>query len=131
MAAAYVVGFLEGTASHAYDLCAGGLHAYRNWPVPSQLLFYALLVLEPLAAAWVVLARPAGPVLGSALMAADLTANWWANWRGVIRDPLAYLQPVGLAPITLFGLFVFVTATPLGRSSRSTEPPPVDDRSSA
>ncbi|MFI9645551.1 hypothetical protein ACIHAA_04545 [Streptomyces sp. NPDC052040] len=133
VAAVYVIGFLEGAGSHAYDVLTGGLHAYGNWPLPSQLLFHALLVLDLVAAVWVVLAWPTGPALCSTVMAADLTANWWTNWTAVTRDPLAYLQPVGLTPITLFGLFVFVTATPLARSFRlidrsSNSPRPVSGR---
>ncbi|MGW2254721.1 hypothetical protein ACWCXH_31680 [Kitasatospora sp. NPDC001660] len=118
VAAVYVIGFVEGSAVHAYDVIVGGLHAYRDWPLPSQLLFHALLVLDPLAAVWVARARPAGPVLGAAVMAADLTANWWENWDGLMRHPLDYLQPVGLLPMTFFGLLVLATAAPLRRSFR-------------
>ncbi|MEV6513783.1 hypothetical protein AB0M61_47740 [Streptomyces sp. NPDC051642] len=116
--AVYVVGFVEGSGSHAYDVIRGGLHVYRYWPVPSQLIFHALLVLDLLAAVGVVLAHPVGPPFGATIMAADLTANWWGNWDGVLRHPLDYLQPVGLPAITLFGLFVLATAAPLHRSFR-------------
>ncbi|MER6978998.1 hypothetical protein [Streptomyces carpinensis] len=121
VAVVYVIGFLEGTGAHAYFAATGGIHAYRDWPMPSQLLFHSLLVLDALAAAWIALVRPAGPVLGAAVIAADLTANWWGNWAGVVRHPLDYLQPVGLTPITLFGLFVFATAAPLRRSFRRAD----------
>lgn len=114
----YVIGFVEGTASHAYDVISGGLHTYRYWAVPSQLLFHALLVLDLLAAVWVARVRPAGPLLGAAIMAADLTANWWQNWDGIVHHPLGYLHLTGLPAITLFGLFVFATAAPLHRSFR-------------
>ncbi|GAA1914337.1 hypothetical protein [Streptantibioticus ferralitis] len=119
VAVVYIIGFVEGTGSHAYDLFVGGLHAYRGSPLPSQLLFHALLGLDLLAAAWVALTRPAGPILGAAIMVADLTANWWGNWTGILRHPLDYLQPVGLTPMTLFGLFVFATVAPLHRSFRA------------
>ncbi|MFE7889651.1 hypothetical protein [Streptomyces sp. NPDC057412] len=118
--AIYVVGFVEGTGSHAYDVVRGGLHAYRDWPLPSQLLFHSLLVLDLLAAVLVVLAHPTGPPLGAAIMAADLTANWSANWAGVLNDPLSYVSPVGLTPITLFGIFVLTTALPLHRTLRQS-----------
>ncbi|MET9121661.1 MULTISPECIES: hypothetical protein [unclassified Streptomyces] len=116
MAATYVIGFVEGTGSHAYDVITGGLHAYRYWPLPSQLLFHSLLALDLLVAVWVVLAHPTGPLLGATVMAADLAANWWANWDGILSDPHDYVKLSGLAPITLFGIFVLATALPLRRS---------------
>ncbi|MGN5381794.1 hypothetical protein ACQ4WX_46085 [Streptomyces lasalocidi] len=75
MAAAYVIGFLEGTGWHAYCLATGGLHAYGYAPLLIQLF---------------------------------------------------YLQPVGLLPITLFGLFVLLTASPLRRTLRSGDDDPRD-----
>jgi hypothetical protein len=118
VAAIYVIGFVEGTGAHAYDVIRGGLHAYRYWPLPSQLLFHALLVLDLLVAVWVALAHPTGPPLGATIMVADLAANWWANWNGVLYDPLVYVKLVGLTPITLFGIFVLATALPLHRTFR-------------
>lgn len=106
--------------AHAYDVIRGGLHAYRYWPLPSQLLFHALIALNLLAAVWVALAHPAGPPLGATIMAADLTANWWGNWDGILRHPLDYLHLVGLPTMTLFGLFVLATAVPLHRSFRQS-----------
>ncbi|MBD0692515.1 hypothetical protein BG452_02110 [Streptomyces sp. CBMA123] len=117
VAAVWVIGFVEGAGVHAFDLLTGGLHAYGAWPLPSQVLFHALLVLDPLAAVLVTRGRPAGPSLGAAVMVADLTANWWENWDGFVRHPLDYLQGVvGLPAMTLFGLFVFTTAAPLRRA---------------
>jgi hypothetical protein len=118
VAAIYVIGFVEGTVAHAYDVIRGGLHAYRYWPLPSQLLFHALLVLDLLVAVWVALAHPTGPPLGATIMVADLAANWWANWNGVLNDPVDYVKLVGLTPITLFGIFVLATALPLHRTFR-------------
>jgi hypothetical protein len=114
--ALYVIGFVEGAGSHAEDLIKGGLHAYRGWPLPSQTLFHALLILDLLAAVGIVLAHSAAPILASVIMAADLTANWCGNWDEVRRDPGSYLQPAGLLTMTLFGLFVLLTAAPLRRS---------------
>ncbi|MGW7005725.1 hypothetical protein ACWGCW_23695 [Streptomyces sp. NPDC054933] len=119
MAAGYVIGFVEGTAAHAYFAVAGGLHAYGYAPIPVQPLFHALLFLDPLVAVLVARARPVGPLLGAAVMLADTTANWWVQWGAVLAHPLAYLRPVGLLPITLFGVFVLSTALPLHRASRT------------
>ncbi|WP_031161643.1 hypothetical protein [Streptomyces durhamensis] len=116
VAAAYVIGFLEGTGWHAYCLVAGGLHAYSYAPLLIQLLFHALLLLDPLVALLIVRARPGGPLLAAPVMLADLVGNWGTGWRAVLAHPAAYLRPVGLLPITLFGIFVLLTAFPLRRA---------------
>lgn len=119
MAAAYVIGFLEGTGWHAYCLAAGGLHAYSYAPMPVQLLFHALLVLDLLVGLLIILARPGGPLLAAVVMLSDLVGNWAVEWRAVLAHPVAYLRPVGLLPITLFGVFVLLTAFPLRRALTS------------
>ncbi|WP_034271071.1 hypothetical protein [Actinospica robiniae] len=112
----FIVGFLEGTAAHAYDLADGGVHAFRGFPLVSQILFHALLILDPLAA-WLVWKRiPSAPLLGAAIMIADDAANWQGNWPSVHADPSILLRPYGLPVLTLFGVFVVLTALPLRRS---------------
>ena len=112
----FIVGFLEGTLAHAYDLASGGLHAYRGFPLVSQLLFHALLVLDPLAAVLAWRRMPSAPLLGAAIMIADDAANWQGNWPSVRADPSILLRPYGLPLLTLFGVFVVLTAWPLRRS---------------
>ena len=51
--------------------------------------------------------------LAAGVMALDVTANWIGNWPSLHEDPARLLLPVGLAPITLFGVFVLVTALPM------------------
>lgn len=116
IAAAYVAGFAEGTCVHAYYLLAGGIHAFRGAPVAVQVVFHAVLVLDALAVALVVRVNPAGPPLAAATMLADLAANWRVQAADVVRHPLHYLVPIGLLPITVFGVFVLVTARPLRRT---------------
>ncbi|NUR57434.1 MAG: hypothetical protein HOV87_01785 [Catenulispora sp.] len=116
VAAVYVAGFAEGTCAHAYFLLAGGVHAYSGDPILIQVLFHAVLVLDALAVALMIRLSPAGPALAAAVMLADATANWWVLAPDVMRHPLHYLVPVGLLPITAFGVFVVVTALPLRRS---------------
>lgn len=115
-ATVYAVGFLEGTAAHGYVLVTGGLDAYDYAPVPVQLLFHVLLLLDPLVALMVIRARPAGPLLAAVVMLADMTGNWSVAWSAVMTHPTAFLRPVGLLPITLFGIFVLLTALPLRRA---------------
>ncbi|MBF9070889.1 hypothetical protein [Streptacidiphilus fuscans] len=114
----WIVGFVEGTGAHLLDLISGGLHAYHAWPLPSQVLFHALLVVDLLVAVLVARGLPSGPPLGAAVMVTDLTANYQGNWSGLLHEPLAYVGVTGLLPMTLFGLFVVGTALPLGRAFR-------------
>ncbi|GAA2503061.1 hypothetical protein [Streptomyces longisporus] len=123
MAAAYVIGFLEGTGAHAYFLATGGLHTFSYAPLPVQLLLHALLLLDPLVALLIVRARPNGALLAAAVMLLDLAANWDGAWHAVLADPVAYLRPVGLLPITVFGIFVVLTALPLRQGLANVEAP--------
>ncbi|MFJ9416775.1 hypothetical protein ACIRPT_21640 [Streptomyces sp. NPDC101227] len=112
--AGYVLGFLEGTGAHLLDLVRGGLHAYASFgPVPLQAFFVALVLLDPLVAVLVALARPLGVRLAVGVMTLDVLANWTVNWPELQQHPGMLLRPVGLLPITLFGLFVVGCARPL------------------
>lgn len=115
VAGVYVIGFLEGAGAHAYFLATGGLHAYGYAPMPVQLLFHALLLLDPLVALLLVRAHPSGALLAAAVMVLDLAGNWDGAWHAVVADPVAHLRPVGLLPMTVFGIFVVFTALPLRR----------------
>ncbi|MYT27524.1 hypothetical protein GTY73_01420 [Streptomyces sp. SID8354] len=112
----YVAGFLEGTAAHGFFLVKGGLDAYSYAPMLVQLLFHALLLLDPLVALLIIRARPGGPLLAAAVVLADVVGNWSVAWKAVMTHPTSFLRPVGLLPITLFGIFVLLTALPLRRA---------------
>lgn len=114
---AYVAGFAEGTGAHAIDLLRGGLHAYAGFaPLALQVFFVGLVVLDPLVVVSLSRMRPGGARLAGIVMAADMAANWWVAWPSLRDDPSRLLRPVGLPPITVFGMFVLVTAMPLRRS---------------
>ncbi|MGW4564242.1 hypothetical protein ACWEN3_18115 [Streptomyces sp. NPDC004561] len=120
---AYAAGFLEGTCAHALDLAHGWPHVYASFaPPPLQVFFVALVVLDPLVVVLTLCARPAGVRLAAAVMALDALANWIVNWPWIQADPARLLHPVGLAPITLFALFVLASAPSLLRAvnGRST-----------
>lgn len=117
--AVYVVGFLEGTAAHGYLLATGGLHAYDYAPVLVQLLFHMLLLLDPLVALMITRGRPGGPLFAAMVMLADVLGNWSVAWSAIMTHPTAFLRPIGLLPITLFGIFVLLTALPLRRALTS------------
>jgi hypothetical protein len=122
--AVYVLGFLEGSIAHLADLARGGFHAYASFaPVPLQVFFVCLVVLDPLVVALVALVRPWGVRLACAVMTLDVTANWITNWPQLQTDPTSLLRPYGLLPITLFGLFVLGTAAPVLRALNSSRQP--------
>ena len=114
--AAYLAGFAEGGCLHLFWLLANGTHTYALFPVPIQVYFTSLVLLDPMVVVLAALARPSGVLLGAPVMALDVTGNWIGNWPGLKADPTQYLQVFGLPSITLFGLFVIVTAVPLLRA---------------
>lgn len=123
IAAGYVVGFGEGACSHVYSLWTGGIHAFSRDPVPIQVLFHTMLVLDVLAVVLIVRASTAGPPLAAVVILADAFGNWWTEAGDVMRHPVDYLVPFGLLPITLFGVFVLATTLLLHRgvvASRTT-----------
>lgn len=118
--AVYLIGFVQGTGAHIRDLVRGGLHAYSAIPQAwIQVFFVSLVVLDPLVVVLAALVRRAGIWLAAAVMAVDVAANWIANWPSLREDPARLLRPVGLLPITLFGVLVLVTALPLLRVIRN------------
>ena len=119
--AVYAIGFLEGAGSHAWDLATRGAHAYDAVWWPSQALYYTLVVWDSLAVYLALRAHPAVVPLGVAIMAADLSSNWHYNWSAIRADPGLFWAPVGLLPMSLFGLFVAGAGVPLWRVLRRRE----------
>ncbi|WP_433453627.1 hypothetical protein ACQPXS_35835 [Streptomyces sp. CA-142005] len=124
--AAYVVGLLEGTCAHLLDLTRGGIHAYASYPLVSQVLFIGMVFLDPLAAVLVGLLRKEGIWLAGAVMVFDVCANWFGNWSWVRNHPVRLVHPVGLLPITAFGLFVVVFLIPMLRTVAASMQPRTD-----
>lgn len=117
--AAYVIGFAEGACAHLGDFVSRGfVHTYDRVWWPSQVLYYTLVVWDSLAIWLALRARAAVAPLGVATMALDLTANWYNNWSAIRADPGLFWAPVGLLPMSLFGLVVAVAAVPLWRLLR-------------
>jgi hypothetical protein len=112
----YLIGFAQGTGAHIRDLARGGIHAYSALPQAwIQVFFVSLVVLDPLVVVLVAFVRREGIWLAAGVMVVDGAANWTGNWPSLQEDPVRLLRPVGLLPITLFGVFVLVTALPLLR----------------
>ncbi|MEU9125764.1 hypothetical protein AB0C96_39130 [Streptomyces sp. NPDC048506] len=115
----YGLGFCEGACAHLLDLFRGGIHVYASFaPVPLQVFFIGLVLLDPLVVVLVWLVRPEGIRLASAVMLLDVTANWFVNWPQLQENPAWLLRPVGLLPITIFGLFVMASSIPLFRAAK-------------
>jgi hypothetical protein len=114
--AVYLIGFAQGTGAHVRDLVRGGIHAYSVLPQAwIQVFFVSLVVLDPLVVVLAGFVRREGIWLAAGVMVLDVVANWTGNWPSLHEDPARLLRPVGLLPITLFGVFVLVTALPLLR----------------
>lgn len=114
--AVYSIGFLEGTGAHCLDLVRGGIHAYASFaPLPLQVFFVCLVLLDPLVVVLVGLVRTEGVRLAGGVMALDVLGNWIVNWPRLQEDPAWLLRPVGLLPITLFGLFVLASSPSVHR----------------
>ena len=110
--AVYLIGFAQGTGAHIRDLMRGGIHVYSSVPQAwIQVFFVSLVVLDPLVVVLIAFVRREGIWLAAGVMVLDVAANW----PSLDEDPARLLRPVGLLPITLFGVFVLVTTLPLLR----------------
>jgi hypothetical protein len=111
--AVYLIGFADGTADHVRWMTRGGIHAYApSYPqIAIQVFFVSLVVLDPLVVVLVAFVRREGIWLAAAVMALDLAANWTGNWARIRHDWASNVPWL----ITLFGVFVLVTALPLLR----------------
>lgn len=119
--AVYLIGFAEGTADHVLWMTHGGIHAYAQSypPIAIQVFFVSLVVLDPVVIALVAFARVEGICLAAAVMALDIAANWTGNWARIRHDWV----PTAPWLITLFGVFVLVTALPLLRVMKGSPRP--------
>ena len=69
------------------------------------MFFVSLVVLDPLVVVLVAFVLRAGIWLAVGVIVLDVAANWIGNWSSLHEDPARLLRPVGLLPITLFGVF--------------------------
>lgn len=86
------------------------------------MFFVSLVLLDPLVVVLAGFARREGVWLAAAVMVADITANWIGDWSWLRADPARLLRPAGLLPITVFGVFVLISAGPLFRVMRRRLP---------
>ena len=101
----WIAGFLVGTTTHVADLVIAGADVYPGHAAGLRLFWVSLTLLDPLAAALILLRRRAGIVLGVLIMVADVAVN------AAVFAPAG--EYGGLVNQVLFGLFVLLTARPL------------------
>jgi magnesium-transporting ATPase (P-type) len=109
----YLIGFADGTGDHVRWMTHGGIHAYASsYPqIAIQVFFVSLVILDPLAFVLVAFVRREGIWLAVVVMVLDVAANWIGNWARSRHDWMPNVPWL----ITLFGVFVLVTALPLLR----------------
>ncbi|MFI5780714.1 hypothetical protein [Nocardia sp. NPDC051570] len=116
--AVYAIVFaVGGVWNHLHDLIVSGLDAYRYAPQPFRVFFIALVVIDAAVLVLLVLRRPAAPILAAVVTALDLIGNWISDWQYYHDDPGWLVgNKGGLIQLTVFGIFVGVTAVPLRRA---------------
>lgn len=72
----WIVGFLIGTATHVFDLLAGGIDTYAEFPTAVRLFWVCLTILDPVTVVLLALRRSAGIVLALIVILADVAVNW-------------------------------------------------------
>jgi len=109
------LGFAFGTATHTLDFVHFGWWPYRFGPLPLNIFWNALVVLDAaivvlIVAGW----RTAGLALASLVMIADVAANTYA-WLGLGFSAFAVSVPLQSA----FLGFVLITAIVASRHRAS------------
>ena len=110
--------FAEGTASHIRDLVVYNIHAYNGTAWFVRVIWYSVVLFEPIVIWLALRARPAAVPLGIAIMVGDVPPWWYYNWSAFKADPASYVTYQGLLPVTAFGLFVVIAGVPLWRLLR-------------
>lgn len=119
----YTIGFVEGAGSHVGDFASRGMaHTYDGVWWPSRVLYYTLVAWDLLVVYLAVRAHPAVVPAGVTILALDLGSNWYYNWSAIHADPGLFWAPVGLLPMSSFGLFAAGAGVPLWRVLRRRAP---------
>ena len=105
--AIYIFGFSYGTTNHIIDIHRDGLLGYDYVPLPINIYWTLLTILDPLAIILLLFSPFLGMVLSVFIMATDLAVNisvtlYFYLQTSNFSDGRLFLQ-------IAFGLFVFVT----------------------
>jgi hypothetical protein len=104
--AVYALCFLWGTKNHVVDLWHGGFLPYSYAPLPFNLYWTTLTVLDPLAVLLLFVLPYHGMVLAVAIMGSDIAVNLYANYVLLHGNSV---PDATLVSQIVFGLFLFVT----------------------
>ena len=104
--ASYALCFLWGTYNHVVDLRHGGFLPYTYAPLPINVYWTSLTLLDPLAALLLFLLPYHGMVLAVLIMVSDIAVNLYAAY---VLFPGAMMPDTPLLSQIAFGLFLFVT----------------------
>jgi len=103
----YIIGFSYGTKNHIADIMRDGLFGYDYVPLPINIYWTLLTVLDPLAIILLIFLPFHGMALSVFIMASDIAVNlsvtlYFYFQTGVFSDGLLWAQAA-------FGFFVFVS----------------------
>jgi hypothetical protein len=105
--AIYIFGFSYGTANHIMDIIHDGLLGYKYVPLPVNIYWALLTILDPLAILLLLFFPFLGMALSVLIMATDIPVNlsvtlYYYFQNGAFSDGRLFLQMA-------FGLFVFLS----------------------
>ena len=110
----WTIGFLIGTTSHALDIFFNGWLPYEFRPLPWNIYWTSLVVLDPLAAVLIWIRERWGVVLGMGIMASNVLANGYTAFIAGYEQ--LYFS---FALQSVFAAFVFFAAWRHWKANRS------------
>ncbi len=105
--AIYILGFTYGTRNHIVDICNDGLLGYTYVPLPINIYWTSLTVLDPLAIILLLFSPHSGMVLSMFIMATDIAINMSVGLYYYFQTGIFTLDRLHLQ--ICFGIFIFVT----------------------
>jgi len=103
----YTIGFLYGTKNHIQDIIRDGLGGYLYVPLPVNIYWTSLTVLDPLVVILLIYFPFWGMSLAIFIMASDITVNSAVTLYYFLQTGMFANGRLGLQ--IAFGLFVFLT----------------------
>ena len=105
--ALYIFGLAYGTRNHIIDICNDGFLGYTYVPLPINIYWTSLTVLDPLAIILLLFSSFSGMLLSVFIMATDIAVNVSVALYFYFKTGTFTLDRLLLQ--VAFGIFVFVT----------------------